>query len=218
MAVKNYRIPTYPMDIPTFVDVKKKETLIDLKVAKLGTIENFYPESCTADVKIQIKFNEKTPKVWDYPIIPKIPVVKSKYFSTPINKGDGCLIIFLDTDFSAWLEGGYLSVPSSSRLHNLNDAIAVMGVDTLNDRPLFGKDNTNTIIDAKEGKIDFKNKNGNLTDILQGILTLLGDLNKSLDQIKNTYFPYVRAGMDADLNTLKSAIESLVVGNYNIPT
>ena len=211
-----YRLPTYTMDLPTFIDAKKHELAVDLKVSKLGTIEKYDEKTCTASVKLMTLFDEKTPYKWEYPVLPNVPVVRNKYISHPIKEGDGCLVIFLDSDFTAWLDKGEREAPITPRLHNLNDPIAIVGIDTVSKRPSFGNDNVE--INADSGKIDFKNKNGNLTDILQGILTLLGDLNKSLDQIKSTYFPYVRAGMDTDLSNLKSAIESLVVGNYNIPT
>lgn len=211
-----YRLPTYTMDLPTFIDAKKHELAVDLKVSKLGTIEKYDEKTCTASVKLMTLFDEKTPYKWEYPVLPNVPVVRNKYISHPIKEGDGCLVIFLDSDFTAWLDKGEREAPITPRLHNLNDPIAIVGIDTISKRPSFGNDNVE--INADSGKIDFKNKNGNLTDILQGILTLLGDLNKSLDQIKSTYFPYVRAGMDTDLSNLKSAIESLVVGNYNIPT
>lgn len=211
-----YRLPTYTMDLPTFIDAKKHELAVDLKVSKLGTIEKYDEKTCTASVKLMTLFDEKTPYKWEYPVLPNVPVVRNKYISHPIKEGDGCLVIFLDSDFTAWLDKGEREAPITPRLHNLNDPIAIVGIDTVSKRPSFGNDNVE--INADSGKIDFKNKNGNLTDILQGILTLLGDLNKSLDQIKSTYFPYVRAGMDTDLSSLKSAIESLVVGNYNIPT
>lgn len=211
-----YRLPTYTMDLPTFIDAKKHELAVDLKVSKLGTIEKYDEKTCTASVKLMTLFDEKTPYKWEYPILPNVPVVKNKYISHPIQEGDGCLVIFLDSDFTVWLDKGERQSPLTPRLHNLNDPIAIVGIDTISKRPSFGNDNVE--VNADSGKIDFKNKNGNLTDILQGILTLLGDLNKSLDQIKSTYFPYVRAGMDTDLSNLKSAIESLVVGSYNIPT
>ena len=141
-----YRLPTYTMDMPTFVDVKKKEVMIDLKVAKLGTIDSFDVSKGTATVVIKTKFNEKTPYEYNYPKLYNVPVLKAKYFSHPIKQGDGCLIIFLDTDFTAWLNGGETLAPATPRLHDLNDAIAIVGIDTISERPTFGGDNTNTII------------------------------------------------------------------------
>lgn len=205
-----YRLPTASMDLVTLMDVKKKELAIDLKVSKLGIIDNYDPSTGLASVKIQTKFNEKTPKVWDYPIIPNVPVLKSKYFSFPINKGDGCLLIFLDTDFTAWLEGGEVLTPASPRLHNLNDVIAIMGVDTKADRPLFGNNNTNTIIDSGKGKIDIKNDNASLMSIMQSFTTLLTNLNTTLTALSS--YGYNPATLATDITSLKTEIQKIIEG------
>ena len=172
-----YRLPTYKLDIPTFIDAKLRGQSIDLKVAKLGTIESYDPSKGTATVSIKTLFNEKTPKTWEYPKIPNVPVLKTKYLSHPIKQGDGCLIIFLDTDFSAWLNGGKTLTPATPRLHNLNDAIALVGIDTISERPTFGDDNTNTIIDAGEGKINIQNETTTLSDIWNLIYEALSLIN-----------------------------------------
>ena len=172
-----YRLPTYSMDLPTFVDAKKKELAIDLKVSKLGVIDSYDETTGTATVEIKTKFNEKTPREYMYPKIPDVPVLKTKYFSHPINPGDGCLIIFLDTDFTAWLDRGLTLSPASPRLHNLNDAIAIVGIDTISERPTFGDDNTNTIINAGEGKINIQNETTTLSDIWNLIYEALSLIN-----------------------------------------
>lgn len=172
-----FRLPTYKMDLPTFVDVKKRELSIDLKVAKIGTIESYDPSTGTATVSIKTKFNEKTPYEYDYPKLPNVPVLKTKYFSHPINNGDGCLLIFLDTDFSAWLDGGEVLAPANPRLHDLNDAIAIVGIDTIGERPTFGGDNTNTIINAGDGKINIQNDTTTLSEIWNLIYEALSLIN-----------------------------------------
>jgi len=172
-----YRLPTYSMDLPTFVDAKKKELAIDLKVAKLGVIDSYDETTGTATVEIKTKFNEKTPREYTYPKIPDVPVLKTKYFSHPIKPGNGCLIIFLDTDFTAWLDRGLTLSPASPRLHNLNDAIAIVGIDTISERPTFGGDNTNTIINAGDGKINIQNETTTLSDIWNLIYEALSLIN-----------------------------------------
>ncbi|MBO4695582.1 MAG: hypothetical protein J5656_06705 [Clostridia bacterium] len=208
-----YRLPTYKLDIPTFIDAKLRGQSIDLKVAKLGTIESYDSSKGTATVSIKTLFNEKTPKTWEYPKIPNVPVLKTKYFSHPIKQGDGCLIIFLDTDFSAWLNGGKTLTPATPRLHNLNDAIALVGIDTISERPTYGGDNTNTIIDAGEGKIVIKNEgsnNGSLLAIMQSFVTLLTNLNTSLTAL--TSYGYNPATLTTDITTLKTEIQKLIEG------
>ena len=201
-----YRLPTATMDLVTLMDVKKKELAIDLKVSKLGIIDSYDPSTGLASVKIQTKFNEKTPNVWDYPIIPNVPVLKSKYFSFPINKGDGCLLIFLDTDFTAWLEGGEVLTPASPRLHNLNDVIAIMGVDTKADRPLFGNDNTNTLIDSGSGKIGIKNSQIDVINLLQSLCNMLTKLDTVLSGLSGS--PVITT----DITTFKTDLQKLIKG------
>lgn len=179
-----YRLPTYSMDLTTLMDAKKKELAIDLKVAKLGVIDSYDDTTGTATVEIKTRFNEKTPKEYDYPKIPNVPVLKSKYFSYPIKSGDGCLIIFLDTDFTAWLDKGLTLVPVSPRLHNLNDAVAIVGIDTLSERPTFG--NTDVEINAGEGQVVIKNEgtnNGDIANIINMLITCLTNLNTTLSTL-----------------------------------
>ena len=206
----DYRLPTASLDLTTLMDVKKKELAIDLKVAKLGIIDSYDSSTGTAKVKIQTKFNEKTSKVWDYQIIPNVPVIKSKYFSHPIKKGDGCLIIFLDTDFTAWLESGDVIPPATPRLHNLNDAIAIMGVDTKSERPSFDKPDTNTIINARDGKIDIKNDSTDLITVCQKLINLLDNLKTSLSGL--TSYGYDPINLPLDIGYLKTEIKKLIEG------
>lgn len=205
-----YRTPTYPLDLATFLDLKKKETMIDLKVAKLGVIDSYDPDTGTATVEIKSKFNEKTPSVWEYQKIPDVPVVKSKYFSYPIKKGDGCLIIFLDTDFTWWLDKGQTEVPLSPRMHNLNDAIAVMGVDTIAERPSFDKPDNNVVINARDGKVDIKNQTTDLITVCQKLITLLTNLNAALGPL--TSYGYLPTNLPLDTAALKTEILKLIEG------
>lgn len=204
-----YRLPTATMDLVTLMDVKKKELAIDLKVSKLGIIDSYDPSTGLASVKIQTKFNEKTPKVWDYPIIPNVPVLKSKYFSFPINKGDGCLLIFLDTDFTAWLEGGEVLTPASPRLHNLNDVIAIMGVDTKSERPSFG--NYNVEINADSGKIDVKNNTTDLYSIFKDVLDALNLIGTAIQGLSGTN------PIQVQVTRLTSNIPALLQNNTPTP-
>lgn len=206
-----YRLPTYTMDLPTFVDAKMHEVGIDLKVSKLGIIEKYDESTCTASVKLMTLFNEKTPYKWEYPILPNVPVVKNKYISHPIKQGDGCLVIFLDSDFTAWLDKGERQAPVTPRLHNLNDPIAIVGIDTLSKRPSFG--NTNVEINADNGKIDIKNKDTNLAGVINKLITLLDSVNNVLKTTPvSNGVPVYSAGFDTLINNLKTEAKSLIEG------
>ena len=206
-----YRLPTYTMDLPTFVDAKKHELAVDLKVSKLGIIESYDENTCTASVKLMTLFDEKTPYKWEYPILPNVPVVKNKYISHPIKQGDGCLVIFLDSDFTAWLDQGERQSPVTPRLHNLNDPIAIVGIDTISKRPNFGNDNVE--INADDGKVDIKNNSTDLADVISKLLDVLNEINNIL---KNTPVangsPVYAIGFDTLIDKLKAEAEKLIEG------
>lgn len=46
----------------------------------------------------------------------------------PVKAGDGCLVVFLDRDIRNWLLGKPKDRPMTRRMHNLNDAIAFVGL------------------------------------------------------------------------------------------
>ena len=209
-----YRLPTYTMDLPTFVDAKKHELAIDLKVSKLGTIESYDENTCTASIKLMTLFDEKTPYKWEYPILPNVPVVKNKYISHPIKEGDGCLVIFLDSDFTAWLDQGERQSPVTPRLHNLNDPIAIVGIDTLKERASFG--NTNVEINADDGKVDIKNKDTDLAKIVKKLIDCLTNLNTTLTQAPNMFqsgsTPIVTGNFSSDITDIKKEAKKLIEG------
>lgn len=212
-----YRLPTYTMDLPTFIDAKKHELAVDLKVSKLGTIEKYDEKTCTASVKLMTLFDEKTPYKWEYPVLPNVPVVRNKYISHPIKEGDGCLVIFLDSDFTVWLDKGERQPPLTPRLHNLNDPIAIVGIDTVSKRPSFGNDNVE--VNADSGKVDVKNKDTNIANILTKILTCLTNLDTTLKA--NKFTPTAQGGMptaintgsfSSDINDIKAEAKKLIEG------
>lgn len=199
-----YRLPTYTMDLPTFIDAKKHELAIDLKVAKLGTIEKYDESTCTASVKLMTLFDEKTPYKWEYPILPNVPVVKNKYISHPIKKGDGCLVIFLDSDFTVWLDKGERQSPLTPRLHNLNDPIAIVGIDTISKRPSF--DNSNILIDAGDGKIGVKNSQIDIISLIQSLCNMLTKVDTALSSL------YGSPVITTDLAQFKLDLQKLIKG------
>ena len=199
-----YRLPTYTMDLPTFIDAKKHELAIDLKVSKLGIIEKYDESTCTASVKLMTLFNEKTPYKWEYPILPNVPVVKNKYISHPIKQGDGCLVIFLDSDFTVWLDKGERQAPLTPRLHNLNDPIAIVGIDTLSQRPSF--DNSNILIDAGDGKIGVKNSQIDIISLIQSLCNMLTKVDTALSSL------YGSPVITTDLAQFKLDLQKLIKG------
>ena len=114
----------------------------------------------------------------------------------------------MDTDFSAWLDNGERQVPNTPRLHNLNDPIAIVGIDTIKERATFG--NTNVEINADDGKIDIKNNNTDLITVCQKLITLLTNLQSALSPLSS--YGYVPTNLIADTGYLKTEMMKLIEG------
>ncbi len=69
----------------------------------------------------------------DYPVLVRVPVIVLNggggYTTYPIFSGDQCLLMFCDRDIDLWLEKGVTnSPPNSDRIHDLSDAVALVGL------------------------------------------------------------------------------------------
>jgi len=121
----------------------------NLRVAMPATIEEYDFTTQKASVQIDIKelFDNETSI--DYPVISDVPVIFPRSggasFTMPINRGDNCLIMFLDRDLTAWLLGASKKKPNSQRMHDLNDAVIMMGLNPLSTKSL-AKNNTDLLI------------------------------------------------------------------------
>ena len=87
-----------------------------------------------------------TDQIQAYPMLINVPVVFLQggvsYLTFPIVKGDTCLVMFCDRDMDTWFntyvqtfntDGSLanLNPPNSDRVHDINDAIAMVGIRNL---------------------------------------------------------------------------------------
>ena len=81
-------------------------------------------------------------QIVQYPALVNVPVFVyqggGSYISMPIAVNDECLLLFCDRDMDIWFETGNINVPNSDRVHNINDAIAIVGINNLT-QPLLNQ-------------------------------------------------------------------------------
>lgn len=74
-------------------------------------------------------------QIVDYPALVNVPLITyqggGSYISMPIAIGDSCVLLFCDRDMDIWFQNGQVAPPNSDRLHNINDAIAIVGINNL---------------------------------------------------------------------------------------
>ena len=132
---------------PTLRDVLDKATrnaLSQMNCIQIGKIETFNATNQTATVSIAYQRKIKgavmaenglgaSDKVVPYPMLVQVPVVCIKggvaRLTMPIAKGDECLLFFSDREIDTWFQYGSVNQPpASDRVHDLSDAIALVGI------------------------------------------------------------------------------------------
>ena len=120
-----------------------------MRVSMPGVVETYDYKTQKADIKIDMKELYRDGSTIDYPVLCGVPVVFPKCggasITMPVDRGDPCLIVFLDRDSTAWLLGGKNTKPNSTRSHHLSDAVVIMGLSPFNSKPA-AENNTDMLI------------------------------------------------------------------------
>ncbi len=106
---------------------------------KIGEIQSFDKQNQTVSVKILYKgindYNLQERELVDFPVLEQVPVVVlgggGTYISYPIKKGDDCVLLFNDYELDGWWSSGEARPSEFPRRHDLSDAIAIVGLNSL---------------------------------------------------------------------------------------
>jgi hypothetical protein len=127
-------------DLKVLLDVFGRALKKDINCCNIGTVEQFYPETQTADVRFALtqvrNVNPDGTKILEErPVLLKVPVLMlyggGSYLTFPIAPGDDCLLFFNDRQFDNWFVNGGIQIPNSSRTHDLSDGFAFVGIKNL---------------------------------------------------------------------------------------
>lgn len=170
----NYINPTLqkvnPPSLTILLDAIKREVKKDINCVKIGVIQAFDPD--TQEVTVMVAQQQVTSiaqtgarTLAAYPLLLRVPVQFPSgggfTLTFPIAAGDECIILFNDRELDNWLINGPGFAPTSGRVHDLSDGIAIVGVRS-NPRALSGvstgstqlrSDDGATYIDVAPGKI-----------------------------------------------------------------
>lgn len=103
-----------------------------MHVALPGKIESYDYKTQKANIKIDLQELYRNGTTLDCPVIGGVPIMfpasGGAFFTMPVKRGDTCWIMFADRDITRWLFDGRGLPCESVRSHDLNDAVAIMGV------------------------------------------------------------------------------------------
>ena len=162
----------------------EKKLKQDICCAKIGKIQSYDSSTQTASVQITFKRQRWDGTVVAYPILVGCPIYRAQGggigVQFPIATGDECLLIFSDSDIDNWYTYGTDSVPNSARTHDLSDAIAVVGRNSLQNKLALwltasegGLADISSKVAISGGKVTVANTSQNLLTVLENLITAI---------------------------------------------
>ncbi len=108
----------------------------EFNCVKIGIIQEFYPDNLTIKVLIASKklmgLNPDGSQILkDYPPIYAKVCYCNPFVSYPIKQGDECVLLFSDRELESWFINGDVNPQNYRRMHDLTDAIAIVGIRSL---------------------------------------------------------------------------------------
>lgn len=132
-----------PPDLAEFLSRRMRDIGARLNCHTVGTIQSFDKLNQTATVLVNFQkiirgvnpLNNvagSSDMLVDYPTLVNVPIIflngGGGYLTFPITAGDTCLLLFCDRDMDVWLDTGQVAPPNSDRVHDINDAVALVGI------------------------------------------------------------------------------------------
>jgi len=161
-----------PANLTDVLDAWMRGGAIGINCIQIGIVQAFNSSNQTATVQIALKQVKEiapdgTRTLVEYPLLLQCPVVVlyggADFISMPITAGDNCLIFFNDREIDNWFSDGGVQAPTSGRVHDLSDGIALVGIRSLQNSILtylangirlsHGAGATGTRIDLKDSLI-----------------------------------------------------------------
>lgn len=114
----------------------KQDIFATLNSIKIGQIVSFDGAKKTAQVQILFKRVLPDGSNQSYPLLVDCPVFTLQggggAIQFPIQPGDQCLLLFSDRRIDEWFENGAEAAPGDGRMHDMSDAIALVGINSAN--------------------------------------------------------------------------------------
>ena len=118
-------------EIKTVIEGWIGKNIDNVHTAMPGSVVSYDPGTNRAQVQPSGKFKMDDGRSLSYPIIHNVPVVfptgcgGTAGVTFPVQKGDGCLLVFAESQLDDFISGGDSGDPRS---HDMNDAICIPGL------------------------------------------------------------------------------------------
>lgn len=153
-----------------------------------GIVQSFDPVNQTAEVQpaLQRIFSElgavNLPLCVDVPVV--FPGGGNFHFTFPIKPGDECILVFSERCIDGWAIDGTIGEPEDYRTHDLSDAFAFVGVNSVA-KKLSGFNVNNAEVRNRAGTMKMEFSNSGVT--ITGNLIINGQVTANGKRIDDTH-------------------------------
>lgn len=133
---------TIPPTLTDLLNAVKRNLSTDLNCVQIGIIQEFDIATQSAGVMLALKrvtsiAADGTRTMQERPILLQVPCMVlfggNSFLSMPIAAGDNCIVLFNDREIDQWFAKGGVQTPVTYRAHSVSDAIAIVGIRSLQD-------------------------------------------------------------------------------------
>lgn len=201
-----------PPTLLALLETLERQILKEMNCVRIGQVQSFNPGGVgvapTAIVRIAQQqvtsiAPDGTKTLAEYPLLVNVPVWFTGgggYTATfPIRENDECIILFNDRNQETWLQVGAGQAPPTGRVHDLSDAICLVGLRS-NPRALAGI--STTAMQVRSDNYTGPTGTGECIEIGPGKIQIIADevvthaRNKATFDAGGTGFVYTPAEID----------------------
>ena len=123
-----------PADLTQIQEISSSNTAQEMNCVRIGVIQEFYPENLTAQVKLVDKMltglnPDGSQILQEYPPIYAKVCYCNPFCTFPLTHG--IVLLFNDRELETWFINGGSNIQAYPRMHDLTDAIAIVGIRSL---------------------------------------------------------------------------------------
>lgn len=131
------------MGFGEYLDRRMRDIMSRMNCITLGTIVSFNTTKQTAVISVNLKrvlrgtqqiegIGLATDETISYATLQDVPVIflngGGAFLTFPVAVGDSCILMIADRDIDGWMATGAVNTPNTGRMHDLSDAIALIGI------------------------------------------------------------------------------------------
>lgn len=125
-----------PADLTQIQEISNSNTAQEMNCVRIGVIQEFYPENLTAQVRLVDKMltglnPDGSQILKEYPPIYVKVCYCNPFCTFPLTQGMECVLLFNDRELETWFINGGSNIQAYPRMHDLTDAIAIVGIRSL---------------------------------------------------------------------------------------